>query len=111
MIDNVEKSTEIKEVSLVNAKKVCKKTKKTKPKYGIKVGQEVIVISGNHRGKTGVVKLVLTKKEKVVVEGVNLCKKSVKITAENDNNFVTFERPIHISNVMLAEEWKGKKKK
>ena len=49
-------------------------------KYRIKRDTEVVVISGEHKGKRGKVLKVLRDSQKVVVEGVNLHKKCVKKT-------------------------------
>jgi large subunit ribosomal protein L24 len=94
--------------------KIIKKETSKKTKLKIKIGQEVIVISGDDKGKKGIVKLLIKDKtnnckDMIVVEGVNMCKKSMKITPQNQENFITFEKPIHISNVCLLNNWKGKK--
>ena len=63
----------------------------------------VKVISGNNKGKEGKVLFVSTKKSKVLIEGVNLVKKTVRPTQENTSGgFVEREAPIHISNVMAV---------
>ena len=63
----------------------------------------VKVISGNNTGKEGKVLFVSTKKSRVLIEGVNLVKKTVRPTQENTSGgFVEREAPIHISNVMAV---------
>ena len=70
--------------------------------FHVKKGDEVQVISGNHRGATGKILQVLPKKQQVLIEGVRLIKKSVRKSQDNPNGaIVTREGPIHISNVML----------
>lgn len=74
------------------------------PKFKIKKGDTVKVIAGDDRGKTGTVIKVLVKEEKVIVEGVNKVKKTVKPTEENPKGgFIHIEKPIHISNVKKVE--------
>ncbi len=83
-----------------------------RPKYNIKKGDMVIVISGAARPrkddngkmiyKPRVVKEVLIEDAKVVVEGVNVVSKHSKPSAQNTKGgIVKKEAPIHISNVML----------
>jgi len=70
----------------------------------VKKGDEVQVISGNHRGATGKILQVLPKKQQVLIEGVRLIKKSVRKSQDNPNGaIVTREGPIHISNVKIVE--------
>lgn len=72
-------------------------------KYRIKRDTEVVVISGEHKGKRGKVLKVLRDSQKVIVEGVNLHKKCMKKTQENPKgSIVEREMPIHYSNVMAV---------
>lgn len=76
----------------------------------IKRDQEVVVISGAHKGKRGKV-LEVKAGEKVLVEGVNLITKFERKTQENpEGGSVEKEAPIHYSNVMLAEKFDAKNK-
>ena len=66
-------------------------------------GMNVKVISGNHKGKEGKVLYVIPKKNRIIVEGINLIKKHFKPTQENPKGgVVEKEGSIHISNVMLV---------
>ena len=68
----------------------------------LKKGDKVVVISGSNKGKEGNITKVLD--NKVIVEGVNVCKKHLKPKNNNGNGeIVEVERPIHISNVMLVD--------
>ena len=83
-----------------------------KPKYNIKKGDSVVVITGDDKdlSKPRVVKEVLIDKAKVLVEGVNIITKHTKPSAQNTKGgIVKTEAPIHISNVMLwdAEQKSG----
>jgi len=77
----------------------------------IKREQEVVVISGAHKGKRGKVLSVKTG-ESIIVEGVNLVTKHIPKTQENPEGGTTErEVPIHYSNVMLAEKYDAKSNK
>jgi len=76
----------------------------------IKREEEVVVITGAHKGKRGKV-LSVQAGERVLVEGVNLITKYERKTQENpEGGSVEREVPIHYSNVMLAEKYDAKKK-
>ena len=80
--------------------------------FHVKKGDEVQVISGNHRGATGKILQVLPKKQQVLIEGVRLIKKSVRKSQDNPNGaIVTREGPIHISNVKIVEATRPKRTK
>ena len=75
----------------------------------IKKGDTVVVISGNDRGKTGEVKQVFPKLERVLIDGVNQRWKHKKPSKQNPKGEqVQEERPIHASNVMLLDAATGK---
>jgi large subunit ribosomal protein L24 len=73
----------------------------------IKKGDQVIVIAGRDKGKTGRVLEVLKDSDRVVVEGVQRVTKHVKAgqTARGTRTggIETVEAPIHVSNVMLVD--------
>ncbi|PSL29623.1 MULTISPECIES: 50S ribosomal protein L24 [Planomicrobium] len=74
----------------------------------IKKGDTVKVISGKDKGKTGVVLTALPKKERVLVEGVNIVKKHTKPNQANpQGGIVSQEAAIHVSNVMLLDPKSG----
>ena len=80
--------------------------------FHVKKGDEVQVISGNHRGATGKILQVLPKKQQVLIEGVRLIKKSVRKSQDNPNGaIITREGPIHISNVKIVEAPRPKRTK
>ncbi|MEK7098710.1 MAG: 50S ribosomal protein L24 [Patescibacteria group bacterium] len=75
----------------------------------IKKGDTVIVISGKNRGTSGKVELVLTKKDMIVIDGVNVVKKHRKANQQSKSGqIVEKSMPIHISNVMIADPKGGK---
>ena len=61
----------------------------------------VVVIAGKDKGKRGKVLRVIPKKQRVVVEGVNIVKKHQKPTANSPGGIIEKPAPIHVSNVML----------
>jgi large subunit ribosomal protein L24 len=77
-------------------------------KVKIHKGDRVKVIRGNHREREGTVLRVLTGEDRVIVEGVNMRKRHQRPSQVNpDGGIVTFEAPIHISNVMLIDPASG----
>ncbi|MCU0352144.1 MAG: 50S ribosomal protein L24 [Cytophagales bacterium] len=82
---------------------------KTATKLHVRRGDTVMVIAGDEKGKTGKIASVNREKQRVIVEGLNLVKKSVKPSAENpQGGFVQIEASIHVSNVMLVDPTNGK---
>jgi large subunit ribosomal protein L24 len=82
--------------------------KRFAPKLKIKKGDQVIVISGSNKDKTGEVLEVLTGVSRIVVDGVNVVKKHQKPTNDSQGGIVEIPAPIHISNVMLLDPKSGK---
>ena len=78
----------------------------------IKTNDQVLVLAGKDKGKTGRVLRVLRKEERVVVEGVNIVKKHQKPNNANENGGIfDMEAPIHVSNVKKIETNKKDTKK
>ena len=74
----------------------------------IKKGDQVIVITGRDKGKTGEVVKSMPKDNKVVVSGINLVKRHQRPTQESAGGIVSKEAPIHVSNVALIDPKDGK---
>ena len=73
-------------------------------KFKIKKGDQVKIIAGDDKGKTGEVLRVLPSKAQVVVSGCKLAKKAIKPDDKNpEGGFLNIEMPIHISNVAKVE--------
>lgn len=71
----------------------------------IKTGDKVRVMAGENKGREGTVLTVLRKKNKVIVEGVNMIKKHLKPSANNPQGGISeTEAPIHVSNVALLDK-------
>ena len=63
----------------------------------------VEIIAGNDRGKRGKVLRVLTKSDRVVVEGVNFIHRHTKPRSQGDQGgIIEKEAPVHVSNVKLV---------
>ena len=76
----------------------------------IKVNDNVKVVTGEDKGKTGKVLKTLKKENKIVVEGVNISKKHSKPRTNNDKGGIfDIEMPIHVSNVKLVDSKEVKK--
>jgi large subunit ribosomal protein L24 len=81
-------------------------------KARLKAGENVIVISGSHAGKQGKILQVLPKKDRAIVEGVNLVKKHQKKTQDNPQGaIVEREGSIHASNLMLVSKHEARQNK
>ncbi len=77
-------------------------------KVHVRRGDRVKVIRGNYAGTEGTVLRVIPKENRVVVEGVNLRKRHMRPSQANpEGGIVTFEAPIHASNVMLIDPSTG----
>lgn len=70
----------------------------------IKKNDTVVVIAGKDKGKTGTVLRVLPKKNKVVVEGVNVQTKHARATRTSNSEIKHIEGPIDVSNVMFYDK-------
>tara|TARA_B100000989_G_C19531270_1_gene470041 strand:+ start:585 stop:899 length:315 start_codon:yes stop_codon:yes gene_type:complete len=65
----------------------------------VKKGDLVFINCGKDKGKTGKVTKVLTKKNKLFVEGINMVKKHTKPSGNNKGGIENVEMPVNISNV------------
>ena len=71
-------------------------------KIKIKTGDNVKVITGNNKGSEGKVLKIISDKNRLLVEGVNMVKKHMKPNAQNpQGGIVEKEAFIHVSNVSL----------
>lgn len=78
----------------------------------LKAGDNVVVISGSHAGKQGKLLQVLPKKNRAIVEGVNLVKKHQKKSQDNPQGaIVEREGSIHTSNLMSSEKFEARQAK
>ena len=81
-------------------------------KFQVKRGEEVVVIAGAHKGKTGKVLEILAAKERARVEGVAMIKRHVRKSEENPNGaIVEREGSVHLSNLMLKTRYDASTKR
>ena len=73
-------------------------------KRKIKKDDEVIVLTGRDKGRRGTVKVIHTKDDRVIVDGVNMMKRHVRPSqAEPQGGIQEREASIHISNLALID--------
>lgn len=74
--------------------------------FRIRRGDTVEIVSGNERGARGIVQRVYPRKQRVVVQGVNVVKKHQRPVQAGRGQvragIIEFEAPVHLSNVMLV---------
>ena len=75
----------------------------------LKVGDQIVVIAGKDKGKTGKITRILRTANKVIVEKVNIRTKHIKKTAQKAGEKIQFEAAIHASNVMFVDPKSGKR--
>ena len=81
-------------------------------KYHVKRNDQVVVISGSHKGKSGKVLEILAAKDRARVEGVAMIKKHLKKSEKNPQGAITeLEGSVHISNLMLQSVFDASKRK
>ena len=74
----------------------------------VKTGDKVKIITGKDKGKEGVVLKTLPKKDRVIVEGINIVKKHRKASQTNvTGGILEEEASVHVSNVMLIDPKTG----
>ena len=81
-------------------------------KYHVKRGDEVVVIAGSQKGKSGKVLEILPAKDRVRVEGLAMLKRHTKKSQENPNGaIVEREGSIHVSNLQKKVVFDASKKR
>ena len=74
----------------------------------IRTDDDVMIMSGKDRGKTGKVLRVDPKKQRVYVEGLNIVKRHQRQTAQQEGGIISKESPVHLSNIAYADPKDGK---
>ncbi|MBL7664224.1 MAG: 50S ribosomal protein L24 [Bacteriovoracaceae bacterium] len=75
----------------------------------LKISDQVVLLTGKDKGKSGKILKIYKKQNRVLVEGINKVKKAVKPTQESPNGgIVDVEKSVHISNVALIDASTGK---
>jgi large subunit ribosomal protein L24 len=83
------------------------KVKRFSPKLHVIKGDQVMVLAGDDKGKTGAVLQVFPDKNRAIVEGVNIVKKHVKATQNEEGGIQEMESTIHLSNLALLDPKTG----
>ena len=81
-----------------------------KNKIKLRKGDEVIVLTGKDKGKTGEILEINKKLNKIKIKSINMIKRHTKPTKENKGGIISKESFIHLSNLQLITE-KNKNKK
>ena len=74
----------------------------------IKKGDNVVVLAGRDKGRSGEVLQVMPKDERAIVRGVNLVKRHTRQTAQEEGGIISKESTIHLSNLAVADPSGGK---
>ena len=74
----------------------------------LKKGDNVVVLTGKDKGRTGTVLEMVNKSNRVLVQGVNVVKRHTKQSQTSEGGIIAKEAPIHVSNVALADPKDGK---
>lgn len=81
-------------------------------KFHIKRNDQVVVISGSHKGKEGKVLEVIAPKQRARVEAIALVKRHLKKSTEHPQGaIVEREGTVHLSNLMLKTVYESSKRK
>ena len=78
------------------------------PKFKIKKGDHVVVITGKDKGKKGEVLKMIPGENRAVVSGVAMVRRHQKQTAAQEGGIIAKEAAIHISNLALEDPKDGK---
>jgi|TARA_B100001079_G_scaffold268218_1_gene278181 large subunit ribosomal protein L24 len=74
----------------------------------LKKGNLVKVLTGKDKNKSGEIIEIIHSLNKAKVKGINMVKKHLKTTKEKKGGIISKENFIHLSNLMIAENKKGK---
>jgi len=77
-------------------------------KFKLKKGDEVVVLAGRDKGKTGSVLGVLRAENRALVEGINMVKRHTRPSNTQPGGIIEKEAPIHVSNLALTDPKDGK---
>jgi large subunit ribosomal protein L24 len=74
----------------------------------IKKGDNVVVLAGKDKGRSGEVLRVMPKDDKALVRGINQIRRHQKQSQTQEGGIITKEAPIHLSNIALVDPKDGK---
>ena len=78
------------------------------PKLKIKKGDNVVIIAGRDKGRTGEVLRVIPAERRAIVQGVNMVKRHTKPQMGDPGGIVEKELALHISNIAHVDPASGK---
>ena len=74
----------------------------------IRKGDNVVVIAGRDKGRTGEVIEVRRDDGRALVRGINMVKRHQRQSASQEGGIISKEAPIHLSNIAIADPKDGK---
>ena len=74
----------------------------------IKKGDNVVVLTGKDKGKTGEVVEVRPGEDRALVRGINMVKRHQRQSAQQEGGIISKEAPVHLSNLAYADPKDGK---
>lgn len=81
-------------------------------KFHVKKGEEVVVLSGREKGKRGKIIAVMSDKQRVIIEGVQMIKRHTPKSQQHPQGaIVEREGSVHVSNVMAATNFDARASK
>ena len=81
-------------------------------KFHVKKGDEVVVLAGREKGKRGKIIAVMSAKQRVIIEGVQMIKRhTAQKSAQQPGAIVEREGSVHVSNVMAATDFDARASK
>jgi large subunit ribosomal protein L24 len=74
----------------------------------LKKGDNVVVIAGRDKGRTGEIIQMRRDENRALVRGINMVKRHQRQTATAEGGIISKEAPVHLSNIALADPKDGK---
>jgi large subunit ribosomal protein L24 len=74
----------------------------------IRKGDNVVVLTGRDKGKTGEVIRVIPDEDRAIVRGVNVARRHQRQTPSQEGGIIRKEMPIHLSNIALTDPASGR---
>ena len=74
----------------------------------IRKGDNVVVLAGKDKGRTGQVLRVMPKDDKAIVSGINIVIRHQRQSQTQEGGLIRKEAPIHLSNIAVADPKDGK---
>lgn len=70
--------------------------------FKFRLGDEVLITAGRDKGKKGKVQKVITRENKVVIEGINIYKRHKKATRNQKSGIYEVTRPVSVASVVVV---------